>query len=157
MSERAGIELPWQVPTAAELDPELAFRLAGRTTVLIVEDDKLLRAMARRVLGGQAYRVLEAVHGVDALRVANDATGSIDVLLTDIDMPTIGVRSMLAKLESLNPALKVIFMSGHADAELLARGFDKGYDPFLSKPFTGLELVAAVRDVLRDSPVKSSA
>jgi two-component system cell cycle sensor histidine kinase/response regulator CckA len=157
MSGPAGIELPWQVPTAAELDPELAFRLAGRTTVLIVEDDKLLRAMARRVLGGQAYRVLEAVHGADALRVANDAKGVIDVVLTDIDMPTIGVRSMLARLEILNPALRVIFMSGHSDAELLGRGFDKGYDPFLSKPFTGLELVTAVRDVVRDSAIRPRA
>lgn len=148
MSDMTRIAEQWEVPTPRELDPELGLRAGVRTTVLIVEDDNVVRALARRVLTGQAYRVFEAVNGADAVRLVKQNNERIDVVLTDVEMPTIGVRSMLGKLEIINPGLKVVFMSGYSDAELLARGFDKGYDPFLSKPFNGLALVAAVRRVL---------
>jgi CheY-like chemotaxis protein len=143
---------PWEVPTPAELDPELGFRLAGWNTVLIVEDDQRVRAMARRVLGGQAYRVLEALSGADAIRVAGQAN-QIDLVLTSVDMPTTGVRSMLRRLKDRNPEMKIILMSGYSDPELLSRGIDIGNDRFISKPFTGLTLVAEVQDALRPSAV----
>ncbi|HJQ53806.1 MAG TPA: response regulator [Gemmatimonadaceae bacterium] len=120
-------------------------------TVLIVEDDARLRAMARRVIGGQGYRVLEAVNGVDAIRVAARQGWRISLVLTDVEMPTIGVRAMLRKLTQLCPAVRTVFMSGYPDDELLARGFDKGHDLFLQKPFTGFELVAMVQQALRVS------
>jgi two-component system cell cycle sensor histidine kinase/response regulator CckA len=144
------------VPTAFELDPELGFRLAGHITVLLVEDDSKLRSMARRVLSGQAYRVVEALNGSDALRVAAQSRTRVDLVLTDVEMPTIGVRAMLRGLSELNPDIRVIFMSGYPDEDLLRRGFDKGQDPFLQKPFTGSELVAAVHDTLRGAAFESS-
>lgn len=140
----------------AELGIDLERPTPLRTTILIVEDDARVRAMARRVLAGQAYRVIEAVNGNEALRVARETGDRIDLVLTDVEMPSIGVRAMLGKLEALNPDLKVIFMSGYSDSELLARGFDKGYDPFLPKPFTGRELVAGVRGVLEVSSMEHS-
>lgn len=143
----------FEVPAASELDSELDFRFATYTTVLLVEDDGRVRSMARRVLSGQAYRVLEAVNASDALRVASDARARVDLVLTDVEMPTIGVRAMLRKLAEFNPEMRVVFMSGYTDGELLRRGFDKGHDPFLAKPFTGAELVAAIHQALRRATV----
>jgi two-component system cell cycle sensor histidine kinase/response regulator CckA len=157
MSVVSRVAEPSDVPTPAELDPELGFRLAGWITILIVEDDQRVRAMARRVLAGQAYRVLEAVNGADAIRVVEQANERIDLVLTDVEMPTIGVRSMLRRLKAENPELRVIVMSGYSDPELLARGFDIGNDPFLSKPFTGLALVAAVRQMVHSSSAPQTA
>jgi len=109
--------------------------------------------MARRVIGGQGYRVIEAVNGADAIRVAAREGRCISLVLTDVEMPTIGVRAMVRKLSELCAGLRRVFMSGYADEELLARGFDKGYDLFLAKPFTGFELVAIVEQGLRASAV----
>ena len=153
MSGSSRLATPSEVPTATELDPDREFRVAGRTTVLIVEDDGRIRAMARRVLSGQAYRVLEAVNGADAIRIATKQGAPIDLVLTDVEMPTIGARAMLGRLTQLNAAIRVVFMSGYSDAELLARGFDKGYDLFLPKPFSGSDLVATVGQALRMSSV----
>lgn len=127
---------------------ELDLKIGEWTTILIVEDDARVRAMSRRVLAGQAYRVIEAVNGADALRVATMQDGRIDLILTDVGMPSIGVRAMLSRLQQTNPESVVLIMSGHSDAELLTRGFDKGDDPFLAKPFSGWELVAAVKEAL---------
>ena len=121
----------------------------ARTTVLVVENDGRLRSMVRRVLAGQAYHVLEAVSPEDALRIAIEQQGRIDLVVTDVDMPGAGARAMVGRLEDLNRSLRVLFVSEHSDAELLVRGFDKGYDPFLPKPFSGWELVAGVEAALR--------
>lgn len=126
---------------------------AQPVTILVVEDDARLRTMARRVIAGQGYRVIEAINGVDALRVAARQGWRINLVLTDVEMPTIGVRAMVRKLAQLCPAVRTVFMSGYPDDELLARGFDKGYDLFLPKPFTGFELVAMVQHALRASAI----
>jgi two-component system, cell cycle sensor histidine kinase and response regulator CckA len=139
----------WPIPTSTpeELDPELSFQIARRTTILIVDDEAHVRGLAKRVLSGQAYRVRDAANGLAAIAVA-ESEGGIDLILTDVEMPAIGVRRMLRRLRQLNPEVKVLFMSGYSDHELLSRGFDKGWDPFLDKPFSGSQLVAAVREVL---------
>ena len=139
---------PPPAPTLGDDDPELEFSPDRSTTILIVEDDRQVRALARRVLAGQAYRVLEAMNGSDALRVASMHEGDIDLVLTDVDMPTIGVRAMLSRLAKSYPESAVLLTSGYSDTELLGRGFDKGNDPFLAKPFSGGQLVSAVRDAL---------
>jgi two-component system cell cycle sensor histidine kinase/response regulator CckA len=136
MNEHFGSEWQSSVATPTELDPELCARVGGSSTILIVEDDPHLRALARRVLAGQAYRILEAANGLAALEIAA-SDRAIALVLTDVEMPTIGVRRMLRKLVELNPELRVLVMSGHTDHELLCRGFDKGSDAFLQKPFTG--------------------
>ena len=149
---------PW-MPTPGEVipyaDPDSHGELfsAHPVTVLIVEDDGRLRAMPRRVIGGQGYRVIEALNGVDALAVAARQGWRIDLVLTDVEMPTIGVRAMVRRLAQLCPGVRTVFMSGYSDADLLARGFDRGYDLFLPKPFTGFDLVTMVQHALRVSAV----
>jgi two-component system cell cycle sensor histidine kinase/response regulator CckA len=145
--------IPWPRPNPPRLDsaPVLNFVVPRCPTILVVEDDPQVRGMARRVLSGQAYRVLEAPNGLAALAVAEAEEGAIDLVLTDIEMPTIGARRMLRKLGEANADLRVLFMSGHTDYELLRRGFDIGSDAFLKKPFTGSQLVAAVRQAFTDT------
>jgi CheY-like chemotaxis protein len=140
----------WPFPTGGpdDVDPDLTFEVARRTTILVVDDEPHVRALAKRVLAGQAYRVREAANGLAAIDVAEKEAGAIDLVLTDVEMPTIRVRRMLRRLQELNPEVKVLFMSGFSDHDLLARGFDKGWDAFMQKPFSGSQLVAAVRLVL---------
>jgi two-component system cell cycle sensor histidine kinase/response regulator CckA len=148
MTENFRSRWPIATPAPEELDPQLSFEVARHTTILIVDDESHVRALAKRVLAGQAYRVREAANGLAAIEVAEAEGGAIDLVLTDVEMPTIRVRRMLRRLEELNPEVKVLFMSGYGDHDLLARGFDKGWDAFMQKPFSGSQLVAAVRLVL---------
>jgi two-component system cell cycle sensor histidine kinase/response regulator CckA len=147
MTENFRSRWPIATPTPEELDPELIFQAARRTTILVVDDEAHVRGLAKRVLAGQAYRVRDAANGVAAIAAA-EAEGGISLVVTDVEMPTIGVRRMLRRLRELNPEVKVLFMSGYSDHDLLSRGFDKGWDSFLQKPFSGSQLVAAVREVL---------
>src|SRR4051812_24287394 len=149
MNDRSGTRLSVGTANPEEPDTDLATRVTHRTTVLIVEDEPHVRGLARRILAGQAYRVFEAIDGVDAIRVAAKQNEPIDLVITDVEMPNIGVRAMMRGLRRLDLMPKVLFMSGYSDPELLSRGFDKGHDPFLTKPFSGRDLVAAVRKAIR--------
>jgi len=150
MNDRFGHRWEPSSPSAANPDAELGEHVAKSTTILVVEDDAHMRALARRVLTGQAYRVLEAANGIAALEIAA-RDRKIDMVVTDVEMPTIGVHRMIRRLEELNPELRVLIISGHTDHDLLCRGFDKGSDAFLQKPFSAQQLVAAVREALNGS------
>ena len=122
--------------------------LATHQTILVVEDDAVLRALARRILSGHGYRVLEAEDGAAALRVAAGEGAEIDLVLTDVVMPTLSGPGMVAELRDVNAELRVLFFSGYSDDELLLKGLDRGADVLLRKPFAGSELIAAVQQAL---------
>ena len=84
----------------------------GWETVLLVEDEDAVRALAREVLRRQGYVVLEARHGVDALRVAERHTDDIHLMITDVVMPHMSGRELAERLGSVRPKMKVLFMSG---------------------------------------------
>ncbi len=130
--------------------------IAGGETVLLVEDEKALRRLTARILGEAGYRVLEAADGAKALRVAADEVGEIDIVLTDVEMPTLGGRGMVAELNELSPGIRVLFMSGYTDNEILRRGIRTQETHFLQKPFTAEGLKAAVRAVLTQPVAVSS-
>ncbi len=113
---------------------------AGRT-VLLVEDDAGLRALAQTVLEGAGFRVLDARFGEEALWVADRHEGRIDVLLTDSVMPVMNGRELAERLLDLHPEMRVVFMSGHERDTVL--GSDQG-TAFLAKPFTPDRLVETV-------------
>jgi CheY-like chemotaxis protein len=123
----------------------------GSETILLVEDEKALRKVQIRILGDAGYRVLEASDGAHALRIAAEEVGEIDLVLTDIEMPTLGGRGMVDELHELSPGMRVLFMSGYTDNDILRRGINTSTTNFLRKPFTGEALLAAVRAVL-DQP-----
>ena len=120
----------------------------GKETILLVDDEKALRKLGKRVLSAAGYRVLEASDGAMALRVAAEEVGEIDLVLTDVEMPTLGGRGMVDELHELSPGLRVLFMSGYTDNEILRRGIRTSETEFLQKPFTAAALCAAVRSVL---------
>jgi CheY-like chemotaxis protein len=120
----------------------------GRETILLVDDEKSLRKLGKRVLTEAGYHVLEASDGAMALRIAAEQVGEIDLVLTDVEMPTLGGRGMVDELHELSPGLRVLFMSGYTDNEILRRGIRKSEMDFLQKPFTADSLCSAVRAVL---------
>jgi CheY-like chemotaxis protein len=128
----------------------------GRETILLVDDEKALRRLGKRILAEAGYRVLEASDGAMALRVAAEQVGEIDLVLTDVEMPTLGGRGMVDELHELSPGMRVLFMSGYTDNEILRRGIRTSETEFLQKPFTAESLRAAVRAVL-NKPSTASA
>jgi CheY-like chemotaxis protein len=128
----------------------------GRETILLVDDEKSLRKLGKRVLTEAGYHVLEASDGAMALRIAAEQVGEIDLILTDVEMPTLGGRGMVDELHELSPGLRVLFMSGYTDNDILRRGIQKSETDFLQKPFTAEALRAAVRAVL-NKPSTASA
>jgi hypothetical protein len=119
----------------------------GWETVLLVEDEDAVRALAREVLRRHGYVVLEARHGVDALRMAERHPDDIHLMITDLVMPHMGGRNLVERLAAVRPKMKVLFMSGYTDHALMHRDLTPG-TAFLQKPFTPDAFVRKVRSVL---------
>jgi CheY-like chemotaxis protein len=128
----------------------------GRETILLVDDEAALRKLGKRVLSAAGYRVIEASDGAMALRVAAEEVGEIDLVLTDVEMPTLGGRGMVDELNELSPGMRVLFMSGYTDNEILRRGISTSETDFLQKPFTAESLCAAVRTVLNKPATRTA-
>jgi PAS domain S-box-containing protein len=134
------------VEGSAEAVPVAQTR-AGAQTVLVVEDAEGLRALARRLLERQGYRVLVAASADEALRLF-DLNPSIDVLLTDVVMPGASGAELTRRLIEQRPALKVIYMSGYTEETIVHHGVLNAGIAFLHKPFTSETLGRKVREVL---------
>jgi len=93
-------------------------------TILVVDDEAQVRTLARDILVGAGYRVLEAEDGESGLRVAEEHQGAIHVLLTDVVMPGINGKQLGDQLTALRPDIKTIFMSGRA-AEVISRSEER--------------------------------
>jgi len=124
----------------------------GWETVLLVEDEDAVRALAREVLRRHGYVVLEARHGIDALRVAERHPDEIHLMVTDVVMPHMGGRDLVERLQAVRPKMKVLFMSGYTDHAMMHRDLTPG-SAFLQKPFTPEAFARKVRSVLDHQPV----
>src|SRR5437762_2126132 len=124
----------------------------GWETVLLVEDEDAVRALAREVLRRHGYVVLEARHGVDALRLAERHTDDIHLMVTDVVMPHMSGRDLAERLSAVRPKMKVLFMSGYTDHAVMHRDLTPG-SAFLQKPFTPEVFARKVRTVLDAEPV----
>jgi len=123
----------------------------GSETILIVEDDSSLRWLTVQILTQFGYTVLEAGDGSQALALAEERAGNIDILLTDVVMPGCNGRQLARQVEQLYPQIKVLLMSGYT-AEIVAQQDGKEIAlAFLEKPFTPEELGLKVREVLGQS------
>jgi CheY-like chemotaxis protein len=114
-------------------------------TVLVVEDEAILRAAIRRLLEEEGYAVLEADQGAKALELLRDSNGqNIDMVLTDLRMPVMDGRQLAAALARLYPRLPILFMSGFT-AQLLDLRLVSPHVEVLAKPFRNHDLLVAVR------------
>jgi two-component system, cell cycle sensor histidine kinase and response regulator CckA len=121
----------------------------GPRAILLVENEPALRDLMRRFLEGCGYAVLPARNGDEALAVAGDYSGPIDLLLTDVVMPGMSGFVLADTLVGLRAETKVLFFSGYADDyDVIRHGLDSGGRPFLLKPFTQKDLQQKVADVL---------
>ena len=121
---------------------------AGRETVLLVEDDDMLRDLARTILRGGGYTVLEARHAGEALVIAEQHEGPIDLLLTDVVMPHMSGAELARRLIATRPLSRVLFMSGYTDDAVLRHGIQEAEVAFLQKPFTVDALCRMVRETI---------
>ncbi|HET9552382.1 MAG TPA: response regulator, partial [Anaeromyxobacteraceae bacterium] len=117
----------------------------GRETVLLVEDDDVVRALARRALEGAGYTVHDAPGPRAASALAAGLRGRLDLLLTDVMLPEESGPALSRRLAGGQPELRVLFMSGYLGE---AAGALPGDAPFLQKPFTPDVLLAKVREAL---------
>jgi CheY-like chemotaxis protein len=135
---------------AAEGVPHSADSLpgVGTETILLVEDELSIRALAKRVLEERGYRVLEAGSGKDALERIRGEEGQIHLLLTDLVMPDMGGTELASRLEDKHPTIRVLFMSGYTDDGVVRNGLLGPGRAFLQKPFTPTILARKVREIL---------
>jgi hypothetical protein len=122
----------------------------GAETILLLEDDDMLRALVRETLESAGYRILEAADAMEAHTIAANYQGAIQLLITDVVMPKASGPELARELLRRSPGTKVLFMSGHGEGALVKRGFRRQDAAFLSKPFTPAELAAKVREVLEN-------
>jgi PAS domain S-box-containing protein len=124
----------------------------GAETILIVEDEDLVRALASRSLRERGYRVIEARHGVDALQQLEQHSAGVDLVISDVVMPEMGGRELARRLATLRPSLLVLFISGYTGEDVIQRGLMEPGAPFQQKPFTPDGLARKVREMLDAAP-----
>jgi PAS domain S-box-containing protein len=139
-------ESPEPVVTAEQLAVREA--AGGTETILLVEDEQIVRSLARRVLIQQGYTVLDAPAGPEALALSDAHTGEIHLLLTDVVMPGIGGRELARRFAARRPDAGVLYLSGYSDDAILRHGLLDPGTFFLQKPFTPQALTHKVREVL---------
>ena len=111
-------------------------------TVLVVDDEAPIRQIERRVLESDGYSVTEAGSGLEAIELLSHGT-PLELLIADLDMPGLGGDEMVARIRSLRPDLKVLYVTGHIDRLMDARLLWEG-ESFLEKPFSPAGLLEAV-------------
>ncbi|HEY3348957.1 MAG TPA: ATP-binding protein [Thermoanaerobaculia bacterium] len=121
---------------------------AANETILLVEDEESVRTLARRILVGHGYRVLEASGGEAALEAFRAHGARIDLLVTDLVMPDMAGTDLAARLNERHPDLRVLFMSGYTGDAAVRSGQLVQGRAFLQKPFTPAVLLRRVRDSL---------
>jgi two-component system, cell cycle sensor histidine kinase and response regulator CckA len=121
---------------------------AGTETLLLVEDEPAIRALAGDVLRQSGYKVLEARHGVEALLTGSQYLGAIHLLVTDVIMPQMSGSEVAERLMHERPHMKVLYISGYTDDAIIHHGVVQQGAAFLQKPFPPDALVHKVRQVL---------
>ncbi len=129
----------------------------GCETILLVEDEPAVRQSERECLLLSGYLVLEASDGEDALHLASEFKGPIHLMISDVVMPRMGGAKLAEQLRTLRPDLKVLFVSGYAEATVLRQGGIDLSTGFLQKPFSLKTLSRKIREVIEVSSSSKAA
>lgn len=122
--------------------------LSGKETILLVEDEEIVRSLVSTILTGRGYNVLVAVSGRAALSLCETFSEPIHMLLTDVIMPKMGGSELKEQIVKLRPDIKVLFMSGYTDDAISHRGILDDDTAFIEKPFTPDGLARKIRQTL---------
>lgn len=120
----------------------------GSETILLVEDEDVVRGLASKILEQAGYQVFAATRGQEAISLCAERAETIDLLLTDVVMPETSGKEVADRLTELHPGLKVLFMSGYTDEAIVHHGMLDANVQFIQKPFTPSALKKKVREVL---------
>ncbi|SPE38293.1 putative Histidine kinase [Candidatus Sulfopaludibacter sp. SbA6] len=135
-------------PAPADHDAPSAISLSGTETILLVEDESAVREVAVTALRSYGYAVIEAADADEACRLYTSREEQIHLLLTDVVMPGMNGVELAKRLRSLDPQLKVVFVSGYADSILLRQGAPDEAVNFVQKPYRPMLLASKIREVL---------
>jgi CheY-like chemotaxis protein len=151
----AGTTFKIYLPRTAEATPPPQHQQHGDTppahgeeTILLVEDEPGVRSLACEILRKNGYNVLEAGDGEQALELAQNHGGAIDLLVSDVVMPRLGGGQLAKKLAPLYPDMKVLFLSGYTDSSLVHHGVVSKEVECLTKPYSAEALACKVREIL---------
>lgn len=137
---------PAEAQPVAAPNEDLNEPLIGQT-ILLVEDDPMIRTLVFQTLELQNYKVLVADDGWEAVQLARKFDGEIDLLFTDVVMPGLGGAELAIAVRELHPEIKLLFMSGYSRSQVTEEGVPPGA-ALLEKPFTPDKVVAIIRDLL---------
>ena len=133
---------------SAEKTVARARTTGGSETVLLVEDNESVRKFVGSVLESKGYHLLEASGSREAVRLIEENTGPIHLLLTDVVMPHMSGPELAARLGPFHPETKVLYMSGYTDNAIIHHGVLDPGTHFLQKPFVPETLIQKIREVL---------
>ncbi len=122
--------------------------LHGSETILLVEDEEVVRELSKKILESCGYRVVEASDGAEASAIFQQIDQEFDLLLTDVVMPKMSGRQLVQSLEHIRPDLKVLYMSGYTDDSIVRHGVIDAGENYIQKPFTYNALASKVRRML---------
>jgi two-component system cell cycle sensor histidine kinase/response regulator CckA len=120
----------------------------GQETILVVEDEPMVRQFALRSLQELGYHVLEAESGREAVAIVERADPPVDLILSDVVMPGLSARAMAEAVSRLHPTMPILFMSGYPGEDVVGRGLLNPDAPFLQKPVMLEDLGRVVRSLL---------
>jgi CheY-like chemotaxis protein len=144
---------PAPTPAPAEAAPVAdAPAVRGNATILLADDEEMLRRLGRSVLRSAGYNVLLARDGLEALELFRREEGRVDLVILDLSMPRLSGADAVRGMAELDPAVRVILSSGYSADQASVISFPQVLG-FLQKPFKRGELLAAVRDALATAPV----
>jgi CheY-like chemotaxis protein len=143
------IYLPLLATASVDTPAPAHTQIAQRTeTVLLAEDDKIVRDLTKHVLEGAGYQVVEATDGEEAVRKFSDNRKRIDLLVFDIIMPKKNGKDAYLKIKAIRPDIKVLFISGYATDNVNSKGILEAGLDFIMKPISPSDLLKKVRNIL---------
>jgi nitrogen-specific signal transduction histidine kinase/ActR/RegA family two-component response regulator len=144
-------------PVVVEPEKKARPAVRGAETILVVEDDEMVRTLVRETLEREGYKLLEAPGPLEARSVADTFRGPIQLMITDVVMPKVSGRELATQMNKARPDMKILYMSGYTDNAVLASGILQKEVAFLQKPFTPAALSEKVREVLENGKTRGAS
>ncbi|HAV22687.1 MAG: hypothetical protein A2X67_10030 [Ignavibacteria bacterium GWA2_55_11] len=141
----------WKPTEHESKRPSLEIIPGGKETILIIEDEELLRELVKTTLLSKGYVVLTAENGQEGVETFSRHRDEISVVLTDLGLPLLGGEEVCRRIRALHPNVKLIVASGFVDPKLKAEMYEAGIRRFVLKPYQAEEVLMAIRDVLDDA------